>query len=339
MKLKLKNLSKLILISTVAWAGAISAFDASDILKDSQRDFHYQSASQYTHIKWPSVQSKISIQLLPTINYSGIPTEDRDESVDYFEHGKIPAQTQNLLADLLVTSKQFELRGNIADYQVQFSIENYDLPYSFSPDDKWWEKASDNLDRAFQSAQPASVKLSIKVMSGNRAIKKWSDSVRMTISQCDLNAKPQTLTPVNSQNGVIENYFASSTGQSFLAASNFLISKAISRINEEAPLASLTGKHGNELWLQSEHGNFALGEELIVLFKEPSGRLNEVPTGKIKVVKAHGDKALAFPLTVRGDHLKVGDQFALKSRVKIENLKFHFESNGKCAPVEIAEAN
>ena len=315
------------------------ADDASDILKESQRSFQYQSAAEYTHVRWNNSQAKHLIELMPLQNFTGVDIGSGNESWDYYEHGKIPAGSNNILNALMLASRKFVVDRRSPDYKVQFTIEDYALPYPYSPDDNLWQKASDNLDRAFQSPEPATVKLTIQIESANRTLKRWQDSVEMTISQCDLNASPQ---PLNSQlidRELTSSYFQSTTGQSFLAAANFLISKAINRLDQESRLATLDRKHGSELWLRSDASPFTIGEKLDIFQQSPSGKLSSIPAGKIQIIKSYGEKALAYPITVRADLLKSGDKIALSQKPQAEKLKFKFIPTGQCAPVTVASAN
>ena len=164
-------LALFILLFSSFQAPALHSENASDILKLSKRSFQYHSAAEYTHIRWSSVNTKHRIMLLPIQNYTGVDIGSGVESWDYYEHGKIPEDSNKLLSALLLTSRKFVEDKRQPEYEVQFIIDQYDLPYQYAPDNDMWQKASDNLDRAFQSPMPASVTLTIKIESAKRAIK------------------------------------------------------------------------------------------------------------------------------------------------------------------------
>ncbi len=338
---KIKTITVTFFIAFLAiFTSPLVAQNTSQLLEQSKRHFQYTQASQYTHVIWPTQAAGISVSLLPTINYSGIPIEHREADKDYFEHGKIPAQTFSLFADLLVASRYFNVTtNNASEYQLQLSIEKYEHPYQYSPDDQWWQKASDNLERAFASRKPASVKLSLSLTRGHFPIKAWQDTVEMTLTQCDLNNKPQAATWVNNQNKLQNDYRHSTLGQAYIAASNFLIAKAIERLNQESQFATLTQIDGNELMLSAKKQNFIVGKKLAVYPKKQDGRISTTPAGQVQVIKSFGQKAIAYPVSLRADHLKLGDKIEIPTAIKPYPLKFQFESTGQCAPVVIAESN
>ncbi|MCW8997757.1 MAG: hypothetical protein OQK04_03495, partial [Kangiellaceae bacterium] len=208
-----------------------------NLLKQSKRSFEYSEAAKYTHLKWSERMNKYSVGLLPVLNYSGIPIEARDESTDYYDHGKLPVEINHLFRDTLTTSRQFNLNQRKPDYWLQLTIEEYHQPFPFAANDKWWQTARDTVDRAFTSAKPATVKLSLKVTAGERPFRQWKDAASMTISNCDLNTTPQALSSINNQNQILKDYLSTTPGQAFLSASNFLIIQTVKRLAEEVDYA------------------------------------------------------------------------------------------------------
>ena len=53
---------------------------------------------------------------------------------------------------------------------------------------------------------------------------------------------------MNNRNEMTRIYLSTTPGQSFLAATNFLILKAIQRIHQQAPLAIVESRFGSEIF-------------------------------------------------------------------------------------------
>ena len=309
-----------------------------NLLKQSKRKFEYGEAARYTHLKWSERMNKFSVGIMPIKNYSGIPIEERDESADYYDHGKLPAAINHLFYDLLTTSRQFELNQRQPDYWLQLSIEEYRLPFPYASNDEWWQTPSDTLDRAFTSAKPAQVKLSLKMIAGGRPLKQWKDAASMTISNCDLNTTPQALSSMNNQNQTIKDYLTTTPGQAFLSASNFLIMQATKRLTEEGDYAYVEKIIGDEIHLRRDNSHFKVGETLLVHFTDQSPDYSPFNKKQIKVIKATSGFAIAYPLNIRADHLNKGDFVKTNSHHSFESPGFRFNSTGQCAEVIVAQA-
>jgi len=91
-----------------------------------------------------------SLSLNKILNYSGIPIENRLKEARYYYYGKLPGFLELINADSLLASRYFDLTTQSADYQAQFIIDRYQLPFPYSPDDKWWQKLHDQTDRWLQ---------------------------------------------------------------------------------------------------------------------------------------------------------------------------------------------
>lgn len=312
------------------------SFTSKATTENIKRKYSYSEAARYTHLKWYQTNQPVTFELLPINNFSGIPIEARDEAADYFDHGKIPQEVANLFADLLISSRQFSYDRKKPDYHFQLTIESYQHPYPYAPDNHWWEKASSNLDRSFTTATPAVVELSLTVSGVNAPMKMWRDTVEMTLTHCDLNALPQTRTTRNNENETLDKYVSTVTGQAFLAASNFLITKAIERIHQESSFATVSFKSGNEITVESNDQKFLSGETLAVHYSDEKGKITARTFGQVKVIEAMGDTALVYPVSVRADHLRVGDKVAIKRKIKFDQPKSIYQSTGQCAAVEVA---
>lgn len=310
-----------------------------NLIKQNKRKFEYAEAAKYTHLKWSERINKYSVGLLPIQNYSGVPIEERDESPDYYDHGKLPIEINHLFYDLLATSRQFNIDQIKPDYWLQFSIEEYHLPFPYAANDKWWKTSRDTVDRAFISAKPATVKLSLKVIAGDRPFKQWRDAAMMTISSCDLNVTPQTLSSVNNQNQTLKDYLTTTPGQAILSASNFLIMHATKRLAEEGDYAYVEKIVGDEIHLWRENSHFKVGETLQVYYSDQSPDSSPFSKKQIKVIKAAPGFAIAYPVSIRADHLKVGDFVKTNSRPRFESPGFRFTSTGQCAEVIVAQAD
>ena len=86
------------------------------------------------------------------------------------------------------------------------------------------------------------VTLTLKISSGKKAIKSWSDSVTMSLSNCDLNNSPQAATALANNHEQRRVYLSTTPGQTFFAATNFLIVKAIERLELEANFGRIIEK-------------------------------------------------------------------------------------------------
>ncbi|WP_196140604.1 hypothetical protein [Aliikangiella sp. G2MR2-5] len=310
------------------------------LVEANKRYFEYLEASRLTHLQWPDNNLPVSVALLPIVNYSGIPIEKREASVDYFDYGKIPAEIHQLFADNLIASRFFSLDKTDPDYYIQLIIDEYRTVYPYSPDDKWWQKKRDEVDRAFTEAKPANIKLSVKLVSANKHIKPWVDSVKVRLSHCDLNSVPQPLTQMSNQNLALRNYLTTTTGQSFLAASNFLISKAIERVKAQPAFAKVVSKYGNEITILSEQHRFSPGDKLKLHYLNHDGQQIAKSFGEIMVIKSEGNESLTYPVSLRGDHIKVGDLVSFRSTSQHHSLpEPFFESTGECAPVSVAQVS
>lgn len=336
-------LSSALLIST-------SPLIAADLfeIESSPSRLEYRAAANYTYLKWlPQRQSSVNINLLPIQNYSGIPTQERDEKSDYYYHGKIPQDTQNLFADLISASRYFnpvesntKARKTTAyDYQFQLTIERYQLPFDYAPNDVWWKELNADVDRWFVSPKNANIKLSLKVNSGKKYISSWSQSIETTLSNCDLNLQTQPLTAKENSNNVITEYAQTTLGQAFISASNYLILQAIHHISQQRRLAKVITNEHNELFIKSEDSTFKIGEKLELYYNSNDGIQSALPAGEIEVIKTYKNQAVAYPVDLRTDQIKPGDWIEVSEIHPYQSPKFSFTEKNNCAQVTIAQNN
>ena len=302
-----------------------------------KRQLEHQQAASFTHLNWVEVNAeKISLNLKPIINYSGIPIEEREEDADYFNHGKLPKIVDNIIQSAFITSRRFTLTENKADYQIELMLDNYQLPFSYSADDSWTSSVNQQVKRWMKTPAAASVKLSIKLTSGNKTITPWIDSVEMKISVCDLNQITQPQTWANNEDKISRAYLTTTPGQSFLAATNFLVLKAIQRLNQQPLLGNVTRKLGNEIYIASQSAKFTQVKVLNLFYKNDKNEKPNISAGQIKIIKTMQNSAMAYPVNLRGDHIKVGDWVEISHNVNFDKPQSNYIPVNQCAQVTVA---
>lgn len=333
------------LLTTMLIAVQIGSLKASSLNEaiSSVSELRYQSAAAYSHLKWQQLpQSPISVELRPIQNYSGIPLEQRDENSDYFNHGKIPQAINPLFSDLLNASRYFDsnmtyLGGSHSDYRLQLSIDSYQLPFKYEPDDIWWKELNADLDRWFASPKNARIKLSLSITSGSKHISNWMRSIEMTMDPCDLNSTPQPLTSAQNDNQTIRHYVQTTPGQAFVAASNYLILQAIDYINQKQGFARVVKKEQNEIFLKSNDSSFVLGETLGLYYQRDGQVQSILPVGRVQIIKTYNHQAVAYPVDIRADQIKAGDWVEVSERHAYIKPKSVFEAKNQCAKVMVAQ--
>ncbi len=316
----------------------------------------YRQAADYSHLNWQLIPDQpVNIQILPIKNFSGIPLQLREEKADYFDHGKIPLESHLLFSDLVTASRYFlahadkvkflemqtdskHANNGPADYHFQLTIEQYQLPFDYAPDDIWWKELNANVDRWFANARNAKVKLSLTVSSASKHIANWSRTIETTLSNCDLNAKTQSLTSALNHNQTINQYLQTTTGQAFLAASNYLILQAMQYINQKPAMGRVIRNNQNEILIRSEGRSFVIGELLGLYYQQQTGSLSPLPAGQLQIVKSFENQATAYPLNLRVDQVKVGDWVELSEVYPFIAPQSVFSAKNHCAAVSLAKA-
>jgi hypothetical protein len=307
---------------------------ASDVAQ-----YNFSEAAYYTHLKWTEkLQHKIKIKFAPLQNYSGIPLQSREEKAEYYNYGKLPTILNKIAEDAFIASRHFELATAEPDYTAQLIIEDYQLPYHYSPDDTWWQKLHDQTDRWVQKPKHAQIKMSLKLSSADKKIKPWLSSVTMSLSNCDLNQEPQAQTSYNNQEQTTRQYLSTTPGQTFMAATNYLLVKALQRLNSEPKLARVASKFGHEIHLKSEQAEFTQGDVLALFYSNPKNQKSQHAAGKIKVIHANQDHAIAYPLSLRADHIKVGDWVEVGNKSHLLMPESHYTISEQCAKVSSSSA-
>jgi len=344
--ISLKSLQLLIASFILILAARISIAYETFEVPSLPSQLEYRPAANYTNLKWrPQLESVILIKTLPILNFSGIPIQKRNEQSDYYSHGKIPQEIQTLFSDLVSTSRYFysiEPTGIkdsrlVADYQFQLVVENYQLPFDYAPDDIWWKELNADVDRWFVKPRNANIKLSLKIMSGARYLSTWSQSIEVTLSECDLNRHTQPLTSKQNTNKTINEYVKTTLGQAFIAASNYLILQAIHHVNQEHRIAKVIRNDHNELFIVSENGSFLAGEKLEIYYDPDGGTQSTLPAGKIEIIKTYKNQAVAYPVDIRIDQIKSGDWIKMSQVYPYQNPRFSFNEKNSCAQVKVAE--
>ncbi|TQV76479.1 hypothetical protein FLL45_00505 [Aliikangiella marina] len=307
---------------------------------DNQRYFEYQNATQFTHLVWPSTLSpKYKVKFAPIKNFTGMPIEHREEDSQYYLHGNMPAEVQNILVDTFEASRLFEAVASEEDFNIQLTIDSYKLPFKYAPDDTWWQALHDDTDRWLQTPGKTYIKASLKLTGGKRPLKPWMDSVEIVLSNCDLNAIPQPTTAAFNNNQQSKRYLSTTPGQTFLAATNFLLLKAIDRLSQESTLGSVTRKYGQSIYLQSEHAPFVQGRVVNLLYNHKKNGVADIPAGQLKIIKTMHNKAIAYPINLSEENIRVGDWVELRNPQKVQQPEFVFEPANQCASVFTAEVD
>lgn len=334
----------------------LSILPASSLLANSMFEpirtvskLEYQNAAAYTHLDWqPNPDSPIKIKLLPIRNFSGIKIEHRKEKADYYYHGNIPQAITPLLHGLINASRYFETTENGSDYVFQLTIEKYKLPHIHAPDDLWWKKLKDDVDRWLIKPHSATVKLTLKITGGKRNISNRTQSIEARLSNCDINSRTQNL-PDNlntivqqkdfkSINYVIKEFSKTSPGQAFIAANNYLILQAITYINQNKSLAQVIETKQNQILIQAENSTFSIGEKLDVYYKSEQEQLSALPAGQVEIIKTFRNRAVAYPVNLRLDQIKQGDWIEVGQSYPYLRPNSIFSGNQQCANVLTAES-
>ncbi len=323
---------------------------ASEIEIDSnQKPTHEENTIiEYSHLAWQSSSLQaINIQVLPIKNLSGIPIERREETADYFSHGKIPQQILTIFSDLVSASRYLQVPYQYAnqkpspsavpDYYFQLTIDNYQLPFEYAADDSWWKKMHDDVDRWLIKPESSIIKLSLTISSGKKWISPWHQSIETRVSDCDLNLQIQPLTSNINQDKTVREYLKTTSGQSFVAASNYLILQAIQKINQRQAMAKVISKFENEIFIVAEKGQFTLGEKLDIYYQPTIKHQSLLPAGKIEIIKTYKNQAVAYPVNMRSDQIKVGDWIELNEKRIYSKPKSVFKAKNNCGGERIVQ--
>jgi len=331
---KTYNLLALVLSGLSFISTNISANDTQMDIPTSSLE--YQSASKYSHLKWHSgLDTPIKVNILPVQNYSGIPIKTKQQDANNFDYSEIPASIELLFLDLTKASRYLEIDQENSDFYFQLSIEEYKLPYDFKPEDGWIDELNGKIDRWLISPKSSSVKLSLRI-TGKQPVKPWVHTISAALDTCDLNSIPQPLTSTNNSNQVLTSYLHTSIGQSFVAASNYLILQGIKHIKQKHTLAQVTDKYDNELILTAKNGLFTIGEKLNVYYQNNYPNQFDLPAGEVQIVKAYSNQAVAYPTSLRSDQIKKGDWVKLNKTTPIQRPSSKFIPKNQCAEVEVA---
>lgn len=297
----------------------------------------YQIASMFTHLKWSQAHSKpVKIKILPIKNFSGIPMELRKEKSDYFNHGKIPLSANQLFSDLVNASRYLSSTDANSDYQLQLSINRYQLPHDYAPDDLWWKELQDDVDRWLVTPNHSHVSLTLEVISHQHVTTTWSHTIGISLSNCDINSQSQPLITLNND-PTIRGFVETAPGQAFIAASNFLILQSIYHISRKDGFARVASKSENELLLLSDNQSFSPGEELALFQNNRYPTPSSLPIGRVQIIKTYQNQAVAYPINLRADQIKPGDWVEMKSSIPYPEPKSIFIPKNTCAQVSVAE--
>ena len=316
--------------------GLLSA--SYSISKQKENTISYQEAAKYTHMLWqhPKIQP-ININLLSIKNYSGIPIEKRSENAEYYNHGKIPYEIDILTSSLIQSTRQFTLNNSqLGDYQLQFSIDRYQLPHKYAPDDNIWDELKDEVDRWALKEKSSLVSLSLKISSANKPISPWSKTITSRLTSCDVNISPQALLHFASSNQTLEEYLQSAPAQAFIASSNYLIIEALKFLRTKNQLAVISKMNGNEFLIKSDGASFNPGD-LLPVYQVNNQQTSSLPLGLVEVVKTYGNQAVAYPINFKYAHAKVGDQVEMNIASGFEEPDYLLDTKNRCGNTQVFE--
>jgi hypothetical protein len=297
----------------------------------------YQQAARYTALDWHnSLQSPIKASFSPLINFSGIATDAEQHNPEYYDHGKLPNGINSLTKDLIISTRQFNLNDHSADVELTLTLNRYSHPFIYAPDDHWYKKLEAQVDRWAVTKKNASVSLSLKLSSKSNRFKPWLTSVDATLSHCDLNSISHPLLPINQKDPALNAYVKSAMGQTFIAASNYLLLQAIEHMNSQQQRAQIIESAHNELLLSSAQVSFITGKKYQLIFNNHYGSKRQQPAGQIQVIKSMGGQAIAYPLNLRPDHIKAGDWVEIGPTATIKPTS-RFIPQNQCASVSTAK--
>ncbi|MBV1907886.1 MAG: hypothetical protein KUG78_01105 [Kangiellaceae bacterium] len=311
---------------------------ADDKIPNISGTINYQHAARYSHLQWQELPvSPVAIKIKPLVNFSGIPEDSVIKDTKYYDHGKLPLSINNLFSDLTRSTRYLVHNQRSNDIQLELTINRYSHPYLYAPDEHWYQKLHDQVDRWAVTKKHASVELTLKMKSLKHQFKPWVKSVKATLSHCDINDNPQPLSNQNYKDESLLAYSQSAVGQSFIAASNFLLLQAIEHVNGLKQRAQVESKHQNELMLISEQGELIEGRSYQLYFNDSYPTQYRRPAGKIQIIKSFGHQAIAYPETLRADHIEPGDWVELETLASPIRPKYIFDAKNKCAKVSVAK--
>jgi len=267
-----------------------------------------QAAADFTHIKWTNNgSSSEEVLFLPIINRSGIPLNREQNNEQGFDHSKIPFSIDSFFDGMINASQYFASAGQQSDYQLELTIDRYQHPFDYSPNENWWQGMGGKLNRLFSSSQNAQIVLSLRMKSNKRYIPAWQRVISVYLSECELNKAPQSLAFPLEQNDELDRYAHSSMGQAFIAAGNFLILQAIHHVRTNAVMARIDKVNQNDLLLVADNNSFNIGEKLALYHNNSYSNQTRLPVGSVQVIKTFENQALAYPVDLSISSIKVGD--------------------------------
>lgn len=304
----------------------------------SKSKIEYQNAAQFSALKWHQpIQQPIAVSIKPLKNYSGIPTDAVEVKAEYYEHGKLPKTIHQLVKDLVLSTRLLDNSRQNPDVELQLIVNNYSHPFKYAPDNHWYRKLQDQVDRWGITKNNANVGLTLVMTSKSNRFKPWVSSVESTLSHCDLNAVSHSLMAFNHSDDSLLAYSESSMGQAFVSASNYLLLQAVSHLNDLPQKAQVVSTSHNELLLDSEQSQFVTGEQYQLTFNHSYYHPATSSGGTIQVVKSMGQQAIAYPVDLRPDHIRTGDWVELEKSTPLNHPNSTFVAKNKCATVGIAQ--
>ena len=305
--------------------------------RSSPSILEHQQAANYTHVKWPNNGgNQVKILRRVIINRSGVPLTSKTEQPQEFNHSSTPLPIDSLFESMLNASQYFLSSDLKSDYQLELIIDQYQLPFDYSAGETWWQSLTSKLDQLFSSARDARITLSMRLSSNKRHIPTWQRDISVSISECELNQSPQSLVFDPKRREELTSYARSTIGQSFIAASNFLILQAIEHINNNGTMARVDKVNQNDLLLVAQKSLFSLGEKLPLYHNNSYSNQTRLPVGSVQVIKTFENQALAYPIDLSIGSIKVGDW------VKVNNSAIYLKPSSIFDPVtqcELTEVN
>ncbi len=285
-----------------------SAFADPKQKNSTETQLRSNDAASFTHLDWNHFMLQpVTVLLTPSINRSAIPFENKDDAADDFEHGTIPQSVDSLLASLINSSGYLATGDDSSDFLIQLEIKHYQSPHAYDVDTSWWQELIGGAKRMVVSGGDTKISIALELQSNRKYIRSWKKEIKVVFAECELNENPQPLINNTSNNKLLSNYLHSSTGQAFVAASNYLLLQAIHFINSNGSFANVEKITENQLLLVSENDSFSIGEKLPIYYTNTNLKPSRLPVGRVQIIKTFDNQALAYPINISAKAIKIGD--------------------------------
>ena len=98
-------------------------------------------------------------------------------------------------------------------------------------------------------------------------------------------------------------------------------------------LGKVARKYGDEVYLTSQSANFTQGQVLDLFYDNEKTGKAEISAGQVKVIKTFENHATAYPISLRSDHITIGDWVEISKPKTFYKPASTFVATGSCADV------